>query len=418
MHIRLMNESCIFCNTQLVENIRSKEHIIPQCMGGKLWSRDLVCKDCNNKFGTEFDEALIKRFCLIMYPLRLYNDDIKIKDVEVEFEGIKYLFTEEGIKLKDPKPIYDENGVWKGMAYPSDEAMRKDLKKKKKKDPTIDIQGTVDLSRKTKKDIYGPFKFTIDRIGEEAYRCCGKICYEFLYIFNENYSPSNDYFIDFVSGSLQIEDYPICTWYSEYDLFNRDVEKIYNIIVVEGRNEENIVIGYFEGYGCLKTLMVIDRDYNGDSFCEGYYHDLMENTYDFYNPISNIPLSREEAIDLVDNCDISQFHEKILKSIFHTGDKARIYPIKKTLWNLKEKISSMENTRTIENLNNILEALTQVFQKYGIHGFITSQIESVNELYEDDALLTKIFIHLEYLLTYFRKAGVDFHIIGEVVDKI
>ena len=92
---------------------------------------------------------------MIIYPLSLYNDQIKIKDVEVEFEGIKYLLTDEGIKLKNPRPIYDEIGEKKGMTYHSEESMKKQLKKKKKKDPTIDIQATINHSEKIIKDIYG-----------------------------------------------------------------------------------------------------------------------------------------------------------------------------------------------------------------------------------------------------------------------
>lgn len=41
--------------------------------------------------------------------------------------------------------------------------------------------------------------------------------------------------------------------------------------------------------------------------------------------------SRKEAIAFVENCDNSQIHEKILKNIFHVGDKARIYPMKRSL---------------------------------------------------------------------------------------
>ncbi len=219
-------------------------------------------------------------------------------------------------------------------------------------------------------------------------------------------------------GALQIENYPICAWYTDYDSLNKDDEKIYNIIIMEGKSDENIVMAYFEGYGCLKTLMIIDRDYNGDSFCKGYYHDLTENKYGFFNPILNIPLDRKEAIDLIDNCDTSQYHERILKNIMHAGDKARIYPIKRTLWSLKEEISSMENPRTIENLNHILETLTQEFQEFGLHGLISNQIEAVNETYEEDALLEKVNIHLSYLMEYFKGAGVNFDIIGEVVELL
>ncbi len=219
-------------------------------------------------------------------------------------------------------------------------------------------------------------------------------------------------------GNLQIEDYPICPWYTDYEPLSRDEEKIYNIIVVEGKSEEKMVMAYFEGYGCLKTFMIIDRDYNGESFCDGYYQDLMENIYDFFDPISKIPLIRNEAKDLFNNCDGNEFYEKIIKDTRHAGDKARIYPFKVTLRNLKEQISSMENTRTINNLNYNLDNLTKVFQKYGIDAFIRKQLEMVTEIYQEDILLEKIFIHLSYLMEYFKKAGVKFKIIEEIVKKI
>jgi len=402
----------------LKNEIQAKEHIIPQCMGSKLWSKNLICKKCNSEFGTEIDEELIKRFPLIMYPLSLYNKSIKLKDLEVEYGGIKYLFTNNGIKLKDPRPIYDEEGKLKDMIYPNKSKLRKDLRKKKKSTPSIDIQAIIDQSKTVKKDISGPFKFKIEEINEKAYRCCGKICYEFLYIFNEDYRPSDNNFINFVKGFLKIEDYPICVWFPDYIPFNKNEEKIYNIIVVEGKKEEKIIITYLEVYGCLKILMIIDKNYEGESFCDGYYQDLMENRGKFFTPISKISLSRKEVINLIDDCDTVKYKEEILKSILHAGDIARIYPIKKKLCNLYEDISLMENPRTIENLKVILETLTQVSEKYGIYGFINPLIKNVNESFEDVSLLEKITIHLDFLMKYFRGAELKFDIIEKIVIKI
>ena len=131
-----------------------------------------------------------------------------------------------------------------------------------------------------------------------------------------------------------------------------------------------------------------------------------------------IPLNRSEIINLIDNCDLSSYHEKILKSSFHSGDKARIYPFKVTLRDIRKNLDSMEYSRTVENLTCILEVLTKVFQKYGIDGFVSTHLENVSELYEEDVLLEKVFIHLSYLLDYFQRAGVNFDIIGEVVENL
>ena len=387
-------------------------------MGGKLWSKDLVCKDCNSKFGSEFDESLIKRFCWIMYPLSLFNDQIKLKDWVVGHNGLKYLFTKNGIRAKDPRPIYDENGNMKGMVYPSEEAFRKHLKRLKKKDPTIDIQKTIDCSDKKVREIQGQFKFIAPPIGEIDFRCCGKICYEFLHLTNEDYVPSYNRFANFILGNAQVDSYPICPWYADYEPFEKDVEKIYNIIVVEGRSREKMVVAYFEGYECLKTFMIIDREYNGESFCNGYYQDLMENISDFFTPNTSIPINRDEAVNLINTSDVNDFHEIIIKESLHAANKARIYPFKIFLRELKETIRSMDDPRSIENLSHILENLEYIFQKSGFSAFVSPNLENVNEKYEDVALLEKINIHLAYLLQYFQKAGVNFDIIGEIVQKI
>ncbi|HEC66837.1 MAG TPA: hypothetical protein ENI23_16300, partial [bacterium] len=51
----------------------------PRCMGGKLKSNLIICKKCNNNFGTEFDQALIERFALILHPVRLFNPHLSIR---------------------------------------------------------------------------------------------------------------------------------------------------------------------------------------------------------------------------------------------------------------------------------------------------------------------------------------------------
>ena len=413
-----MSRICIFSNHPLDGRNRSNEHIIPKCMGGRLQSRDLICKHCNSKFGSEFDEILIKRFCWVMYPLSLYNDQIKLKDWVGEYNESKFLFTKDGISAMDPRPIYDENGNMKGMVYPSEEAHRKHLKKLKKKDPTIDIQKTIDCSEKKVREIQGAFKFTAPPVGETDFRCCSKICYEFLHFINKHYIPSDNNFADFIMGNSQINTFPICPWYTDYEPLNKDEEKIYNIIVVEGRSEEKMVVAYFEGYGCLKTFMIIDRDYNGESFCNGYYQDLMENVSEFFTPNMNIPINRDEAVNLINTSDVNDYPEIILKESLHAADKARIYPYKIFLRELKNTIHAMDDPRKIENLSNILEKLGKIFQKDGISAFVSPNLENVNEEYEEDALLEKINIHLAYLLQYFQKVGVNFDIIGEIVHLI
>jgi len=44
-------EKCIFCNKEITQDNDSKKHIIPNCIGGKLKVRGMVCKNCNSILG-------------------------------------------------------------------------------------------------------------------------------------------------------------------------------------------------------------------------------------------------------------------------------------------------------------------------------------------------------------------------------
>ncbi|MES2824372.1 MAG: HNH endonuclease [Pseudomonadota bacterium] len=53
-----MNDTCLICHKHKELNL---EHIIPQCLGGRLKKR-LYCVDCNSKLGHEIDIELAKNF--------------------------------------------------------------------------------------------------------------------------------------------------------------------------------------------------------------------------------------------------------------------------------------------------------------------------------------------------------------------
>lgn len=405
MEIRL----CIFCNQELNNNNKSTEHLIPKCMGGKLKSELIICKKCNNKFGTEFDEALIERYALIIHPIRLFNPKLKIKDVIVELNRVKYLLTTDGINLKDPYQS-DESKGFLGMVFPSTESLRKHLIRKKRKDPTIDVQETIKAAKQEKFEIKEHFNFKIKNITNEVYRSCGKICYELLFYIKNDYEPSSDLFVKFVMGALKSSDFPICIWYADFTLVPNKKESIYHIIVIEGRSEEHILIGYLNVFDCLPTLMILDSDYTGPTFSKGYYQDLLDNTHGFFTPSCAIPLTREMVIDLVSNFNPLEIMGDYSRSVFDTLDKSRLYPIKRELEHFVEKLPSKINSSNVDLLAKIYEEITLILDKYGVFLVIKDRLEEVEEDFEDITYLTKISILVDFLLFYFVRSRIGFEV--------
>ena len=52
--------NCIICDTELIGESASREHIIPEKLGGHRTCRTVLCRRCNNETGTEWDAKPIQ----------------------------------------------------------------------------------------------------------------------------------------------------------------------------------------------------------------------------------------------------------------------------------------------------------------------------------------------------------------------
>ncbi|HEB85322.1 MAG TPA: HNH endonuclease, partial [Bacteroidetes bacterium] len=75
--------NCLFCRKQLPEdaNKSSREHVIPDFIGGSLVIRD-VCSTCNNRFGSEVDHRILEDSRIINVINRLNLPELKQKVAE------------------------------------------------------------------------------------------------------------------------------------------------------------------------------------------------------------------------------------------------------------------------------------------------------------------------------------------------
>ena len=54
-----MERHCGICNELLTDENDSKEHVIPNALGGRRVVRGFLCRPCNNRAGSEWDAPLI-----------------------------------------------------------------------------------------------------------------------------------------------------------------------------------------------------------------------------------------------------------------------------------------------------------------------------------------------------------------------
>lgn len=65
-----IKSKCIFCKKQIDG---SDEHVIPESLNGKLHSKTLICKKCNQKFGGKLDPILKETLFMQLHLLGFEN---------------------------------------------------------------------------------------------------------------------------------------------------------------------------------------------------------------------------------------------------------------------------------------------------------------------------------------------------------
>ena len=98
---------CIFCFKTNPEVTFSKEHVIPDSLGGQLILNDWVCSNCNSRFGAEFDHEILKnpeivvalkKLTLPHNRTQLINQNFRIRGFAAEIE-VKGRATKNGFEF-------------------------------------------------------------------------------------------------------------------------------------------------------------------------------------------------------------------------------------------------------------------------------------------------------------------------------
>ena len=62
--------TCAFCAKEFTDSNTSKEHIIPNAVGGRKTVGSFICVDCNNLTGAAWDKELANQLKTPMYDVQ------------------------------------------------------------------------------------------------------------------------------------------------------------------------------------------------------------------------------------------------------------------------------------------------------------------------------------------------------------
>ena len=103
-----MTKFCALCQTSLTAANSTKDHVIPNAIGGRKKVRNFICRSCNSKTGEKWDSELAKQLQPFSTMLDVRRERRENQPIAVETVSGRKLTWNPGGLLTTYKPTFDQ----------------------------------------------------------------------------------------------------------------------------------------------------------------------------------------------------------------------------------------------------------------------------------------------------------------------
>ncbi len=299
-----MTKRCALCLAPITASNSTREHILPNAIGGRRRTRDFICKRCNSETGSAWDSELARQFQLfcVMFDVsrqRGGNQAVLVKTLS----GRKLKCNPDGL-LIDASPRF-ETQVQDGRTHVSIRARSHGELKKMLRDlsddhPNLNVQRLLLDATMTEERLDEPLQLSHRFGGHLAGRSAVKSC---LALACESGLSSEDcpHAIEYL-----VSDGNACFgYYNETDpVVDRPERTPLHCVHVCANPETGLVLSYVEYFGFQKIVACLSSNYSGPAR-EGSYA-INPLTGEELNLKIELDLRRE---DIAAVCDNERFDE-------------------------------------------------------------------------------------------------------------
>ena len=283
---------CALCDSEITEDNDSKEHLIPNAIGGRKKIKGFICNGCNNTSGNDWDSELAKQLNIMSLFLGIRRERGEVPSQNFETTGKdKIKLNADGSMTLD-RPIFSEKtldtekGIQIQIQARSMNEMKKMLKGVTQKYPQINFEDTLATAKSSSYYSSDMLKFKLQIGGHKAGRSIVKSA---LALAVESGIPAQscEHALDYLKNT---EAEACFGYFNEKDvIMNRPAGIPLHCVAVKGCHKTQQVLGYVEYFGMQRMVLCLSSIYKGDD---------VENIYSI-NPMTG------EEIDISINLDLT-----------------------------------------------------------------------------------------------------------------
>ncbi|UWF49679.1 HNH endonuclease [Pseudomonas sp. N3-W] len=262
--------SCSLCDVKLTLENDSKEHIIPNSVGGRKKTKGFLCQTCNSKTGDEWDTVLSEQLnpLSLIFFIQRERGDPPSQTFNTS-EGISLTLHSEGgmspAKVDFKEEIVDGKTKIRIVARDMREA-KSILKGVKKKHPSIDIEKLTFGLQPTQEYLSGMLEFDLTLGGVSAGKSIVKSA---LALAHSVGVASNS--CEQALQYLRDDGIPCFGYYYEKDLvINRPPKIPLHCVAIHGNPETGLLLGYIEYFGIHRIVICLSERYRGKALSASY----------------------------------------------------------------------------------------------------------------------------------------------------
>ncbi len=266
----MLQGKCLICDETITDANDSEEHIILQAIGGRLSVKGFICRNDNNKTGTEWDAVFVDQVNPLCLLLSIKRQDGKNPGTE-PFEtvsGEKMLIrgNRNMVYQKPEIKIFKEGDTEKlSIRANSVAEAREVLNGMKRKYPKIDVEKA--LNEMEDKRVYpnDPLKKSLSIGGPEAGRSMIKSLLAFAHKHGIDARDCPQAFNYLRDESAK----PCYGYYYLSDLIeNRPAQNVFHAVGISGNKSTGLLLGYLEYFSCWRIVACLSENYIGPDIHE------------------------------------------------------------------------------------------------------------------------------------------------------
>lgn len=257
---------CALCDCVIDENNDSREHIIPNAIGGRAELTGFLCKYCNNERGRDWEAVLAKElnyFCLTLGIKRTRGRPPG--QVVTTTEGTSLYLNPDGT-LTNPSPIFEKTAAdgkihLKLFARDESEARRILRGIKEKHAPHLDVEKELAGFETGPFRVAGALQHRLELDGPKLSRSIVKTA---LALAVSKGIPAVKCELARSTLLSDIDNSAYALFYLHDAVINRPHDELFHVASISGNRENKTLFAYVEYFGFLRMIVNLSREYVGD----------------------------------------------------------------------------------------------------------------------------------------------------------